>query len=91
MAYKAARLLCRWDFLGKNTGVGCHFLLQDVTIAAKYSPCIGQACQQKMISNINSTDFEKPCSGPWGCKLVGQAEEAMERSKGISVSILVHP
>ena len=23
-----ARLLCLWDFPGKNTGVGCHFLLQ---------------------------------------------------------------
>ena len=23
-----ARLLCRWNFAGKNTGVGCHFLLQ---------------------------------------------------------------
>ena len=23
-----ARLLCPWDFPGKNTGVGCHFLLQ---------------------------------------------------------------
>ena len=22
----AARLLCPWDFPGKNTGVGCHFL-----------------------------------------------------------------
>ena len=21
-------LPCPWDFLGKNTGVGCHFLLQ---------------------------------------------------------------
>ena len=25
-----ARLLCPWDFPGKNTGVGCHFLLQGV-------------------------------------------------------------
>ena len=24
----AARLLCPWDFPGKNTGTGCHFLLQ---------------------------------------------------------------
>ena len=24
----AARLLCPWDFPGKNPGVGCHFLLQ---------------------------------------------------------------
>ena len=25
---KPTRLLCPWDFPGKNTGVGCHFLLQ---------------------------------------------------------------
>ena len=25
---EAVRLLCPWDFPGKNTGVGCHFLLQ---------------------------------------------------------------
>ena len=24
------RLLCPWDSLGKNTGVGCHFLLQGI-------------------------------------------------------------
>ena len=24
------RLLCPWDFLGKSTGVGCHFLLQEI-------------------------------------------------------------
>ena len=24
------RLLCPWDFPGKNTGVDCHFLLQDL-------------------------------------------------------------
>ena len=24
----AHQLLCPWDFPGKNTGVGCHFLLQ---------------------------------------------------------------
>ena len=26
----AARLLCPWDSPGKNTGVGCHFLLQGI-------------------------------------------------------------
>ena len=25
------RILCLWDFPGKNTGVGCHFLLQGET------------------------------------------------------------
>ena len=24
------RLLCPWDFRGKSTGVGCHFLLQGI-------------------------------------------------------------
>ena len=27
---KPARFLCLWDFPGKNTGVGCHFLLQRI-------------------------------------------------------------
>ena len=26
----AARLLCPWNSPGKNTGVGCHFLLQEI-------------------------------------------------------------
>ena len=28
MDYSFAMLLCSWDFPGKNTGVGSHFLLQ---------------------------------------------------------------
>ena len=27
---KPTRLLCPWDFPSKNTGVGCHFLLQEI-------------------------------------------------------------
>ena len=27
---KPTRLLCPWDFPGKNIGVGCHFLLQGI-------------------------------------------------------------
>ena len=27
---KPAWLLCPWSFAGKNTGVGCHFLLQGI-------------------------------------------------------------
>ena len=26
----STRLLCPWDFPGKNTGMGCHFLLQGI-------------------------------------------------------------
>ena len=30
MDCRPARLLCLWDFLGKSTGVGSHFLLQGI-------------------------------------------------------------
>ena len=30
---KSARLLCPWSYPSKNTGVGCHFLLQGVFLA----------------------------------------------------------
>ena len=30
-----ARLLCPWDFSGKNIGVGCHFLLQRIFLTQR--------------------------------------------------------
>ena len=33
-----AKLLCPWDFPGKNTGVGCHFLLQGLFPAEGLNP-----------------------------------------------------
>ena len=35
-----ARLLCPWDFPGKNTGVGCHFLLQGIFPIQGSNPCL---------------------------------------------------
>ena len=32
------RLLCPWDFPGKNTGVGCHFLLQGIPLTQGPNP-----------------------------------------------------
>ena len=32
------RLLCPWDSLGKNTGVGCHFVLQGISPTQGSSP-----------------------------------------------------
>ena len=33
-----ARLLCPWDFPGKNTGVGCHFLFQGMFPTQRSNP-----------------------------------------------------
>ena len=30
-----ARFLCPWDFPGKNTGVGCHFLFQGIFLTQR--------------------------------------------------------
>ena len=41
------RLLCPWDSLGRNTGVGCHFRLQGIFLTQdrtriSYVSCIGR-------------------------------------------------
>ena len=33
-----ARLHCPWDFPGKNTGLGCHFLLQGIFLTQGSNP-----------------------------------------------------
>ena len=38
MDCKACQLLCPWDFPGKNTGVGCHFLLQQIFLTQGSHP-----------------------------------------------------
>ena len=35
-----ARLLCPWDSSGKNTGVGCHALLQGIFLTQGLNPCL---------------------------------------------------
>ena len=36
----AHQLLCPWDFPGKNTGVGCHFLLQGIFQTHRSNLCL---------------------------------------------------
>ena len=37
-----ARLVCPWDFPSKNTGVGCHFLLQGFFPTQGFNPWVGK-------------------------------------------------
>ena len=34
------RLLCPWDFPGKNSGIDCHFLLQRIFLTQELNPCL---------------------------------------------------
>ena len=36
----APRLLCPWDFPGKNSGGGCYFLLQGIFPTQELKPCL---------------------------------------------------
>ena len=40
--WQPTRLLCPWDSPGKNTGVGCHFLLQCIKVKSKSE--VAQSC-----------------------------------------------
>ena len=35
-----SKWLCPWDFPGKNTGTGCHFLFQGIFPTQKLNPCL---------------------------------------------------
>ena len=40
--WQPTRLLCPWDPPGKNTGVGCHFLLQCIKVKSESE--VAQSC-----------------------------------------------
>ena len=40
--WQPTRLPCPWDFPGKNTGVGCHFLLQCMKVKSESE--VAQSC-----------------------------------------------
>ena len=52
-AVACTRLLRPWDFLGKSTGVGCHFLLQ--TSCKKESLCLNFCIHKKKNCSFDST------------------------------------
>ena len=49
------RLLCPWNFPGKNTGVGCHFLLQGSRAGGHTNVCAPRRGTRKDCLTILST------------------------------------
>ena len=54
------RLPCPWDSPGKNTGVGCHFLLQCIKVKSESE--VTQSC----LTLSNSMDCSPPSSSTHG-------------------------
>ena len=55
--WQPTRLLCPWDSPGKNTGVGCHFLLQCMKVESERE--VSQSCPTP--------------SNPMDCSLAGSS------------------
>ena len=58
------RLFCPWDFPGKNTGVGCHFLLQGIFSTQGLNPgllhcrqILGGSVSKESACNAGDTGF----------------------------------
>ena len=72
---RPARLLCPQDSLGKNTGVGCHYLLQGLDqYPANNSPAINICSFEDKIGKDDDDVKEKKA---WCCALVSNREIAL--------------
>ena len=52
--WSSTGLLCPWDFPGKSTGMGCHFLLQEIFLTQGLNsdvPHCRQICYHLRVSN----------------------------------------
>ena len=58
--WQPTRLPCPWDSPGKNTGVGCHFLLQCMKVKSKSE--VAQSCP----TLCDPMDCSLPCSSVHG-------------------------
>ena len=66
-----ARLLCPWDFPGKNTGEGSHFLLQGIFLAQTESEPVSPAWAGRFSTTASpgrpndSHTHTHPATLPW--------------------------
>ena len=54
--WQPTRLPCSWDSPGKNTGMGCHFLLQSMKVRVK------SHCRVRLLVTPRTTAYQAPRS-----------------------------
>ena len=66
------RLSCPWDSPGKNTGVGCHFLLQCMKVKSENE--VAQSCPTLRPHGLQPTKLLRPWDFPskshWGSPII---------------------
>ena len=63
------RLICPWDFPGKNTGVGCHFLLQGIFPTQGSNKGLPH-CRQTLYYPLSHQGVVKSLNRVWLCNPV---------------------
>ena len=96
--WQYTRLLCPWDSPGKNTGVGCHFLLQWTQVKSESE--VAQSCARLLVTPWTaayqaplSWDFPGKCTGV-GCHCLLQHHSSKATVLRCSVFFMVqlsHP
>jgi len=75
--WQPTRLLCPWDSPGKNTGVGCHFLLQCMKVKS-----------ESEVTQLQELVIDRECClacwHPWGCK-------ELDTTDWLNWTELIHP
>ena len=91
------RLLCSWDFPGKSTGVGCHFLLQGIFPTQGSNPGL-QHCRQtpyclnhQGAHSIQQVPFLKICFIYSSCCLVAKSCPTLSRSHQLQPAMILCP
>ena len=69
---KPTRLLCPWGSAGKNTGVGCHFLLQCLEVKSERE--VAQSCQT--------------LRDPMDCSLPGSSVHGIFQARGLEWGVI---
>ena len=60
--WQPTRLPCPWDSPGKNTGVGCHFLLQCIRVKSESE--VAQSCLTSLPHGLQPTRLLHPWDFP---------------------------
>ena len=70
LGLEPARLLCPWNFPGKNTAVDCHFLFQGIFPIQELNPCLLCLLHRRWILYPLSHRGSPLVNNDNGCKLV---------------------
>ena len=57
-----ARLLCPWGSPGKNTGMGCHFLLHGIFLTQGSNPCLLHC--RRILYHLSHLESPSSCYTP---------------------------